>query len=57
MATRRGQALVELAVGKFAIALVVATVVSFTEFIVGGMDDMSEYRPKHSGDFKKYILE
>ncbi len=55
MATRRGQALVELAAGMFAIALVVATIVAFAEFIVNGMNEMGEYRPEHTGDFKKHI--
>lgn len=54
---RKGQAMVELAIGMVAVALVVTTVVAFTEFIVDDLKAQGEYRPTKSSTFLKYILE
>ena len=49
--------MVEPAIGMVAVALVVTTVVAFTEFIVDDLKAQGEYRPTKSSTFLKYILE
>jgi len=44
MATKRGQALVELAFGMFAVALVASMVFLFTRIIAAGLDNMRPLR-------------
>ena len=52
MATRRAQALVELAIGMFAAALVVSAITLFTVFIVRTLREQNSARgpsPEHAG--------
>lgn len=53
----KGQAMVELAIGMLAVALVVTIVVAFTEFIVDDLEAQGKYRPSKSSTFLKTILE
>lgn len=53
----KGQAMVELAIGMFLVAFVVAAVFTFAEYITGAMDEMGEYRHEHAGRFLKYIID
>lgn len=54
---RRGQALMELAVGMFAMALLVSTLVVFTKYIVRSLEIQNHLRGRSHGVADKIELE